>query len=370
MSVYFSSKQAASPDKPGKPDKPKKALPAKGIGSLCSAPSPDEGILVQFGIEKPYAIWSIQSNVYKVSARQGDFCLKFVQYEKEKIDFLYGIMTYLPQQGFYRISKPVCTVAGDSAVAVPGGFFTMNRWVGGMACALSNDTHLLAAGRCLAAFRSAAFGGELLSGGKVGYHEWGERFAQRTEDLIRWQRLVEAKRRPNPFEKLYCKAVPAMIADGLQAQRLLAQSAYTYLADEALDSRTFVHRDVAARNFIIGADGEGWLIDFDYCRYDLPLTDIVRFVERGMKAVVYTPTHLDKLLDAYESVRQIAPEEYGVISAMLLFPQKFWRLCSRYFDSPECCLSQGIYYKLIHTLGQMNAHKDIWVYFRGRYSCR
>ncbi|MCI8335899.1 MAG: CotS family spore coat protein [Peptococcaceae bacterium] len=331
---------------------------------------PNADILTAFGIEKPYALWPIQESVYKVSCIQGDFCLKFVQYDKEKIDFLHDIMNYLLDQGFYRISRPIPTLSGDSAVKTAGGFYTLNRWVGGIACALDNDFHLLAAGRCLAAFSCAALGGELLPGGKAGYHEWPERFAQRTEDLITWQRQTAAKKHRNPFEKLYLKVAPEMIADGIEAQRLLAQSAYGYLADEALYYRAFVHRDVAARNFIIGPDGEGWLIDFDYCRYDLPLTDIVRFVERGMKAVVYTPQQLDRMLGAYETIRKIDSEEYRVISAMLLFPQKFWRLCSRYFAAPEDALKQGIYYKLINAMGQMKAHKDVWFYFHGKYGCR
>lgn len=331
---------------------------------------PDETILSRFGINKPYAIWRIQANVYKVSALQGDFCLKFIQYDKEKIDFLYGITTYLQDRGFYRIPKSICTIDGDSAVPAEGGFYTMNRWVGGIACALDNEFHLLAAGKCLAAFSCAALGGELLPGGKVGYHEWRERFAQRTEDLITWQRQLTAKKRRNPFERIYLKTAPDMIADGIGAQRLLAQSAYDYLADEALYYRAFVHRDVAARNFIIGPDGEGWLIDFDYCRYDLPLTDIVRFVERGMKAVVYTPRQLDMMLGAYETVRKIDTEEYRVISAMLLFPQKFWRLCSRYFADPDDSMKQGIYYKIVGAMGQIKAHRDVWIYFQGKYGCR
>lgn len=331
---------------------------------------PNEEILVRFGIERPYAIWPIQADVYKVSCMQGDFCLKFVRYAQEKIDFLFRIMEYLPQNGFYRISKPVAADGNQSCLEVEDGFFTMNRWVGGIACALNNDQHLQAAGRCLAAFSCAALGGELIPGGKVGYHEWPERFAQRTEDLICWQQQLVQKRRRNPFENLYLKVAPAMIEDGMRAQQQLAHSAYDYLADEALYYRTFVHRDVAARNFIIGPDEEGWLIDFDYCRYDLPLTDIVRFVERGLKAVVYTPQQLDRMLAAYESVRTIDPEEYRVISAMLLFPQKFWRLSSRYFAEPAESLAQGIYYKLIETIGQMKDHKGVWIYFQGKYGCR
>lgn len=333
-------------------------------------PQPNEEILTRFGITQPYAIWQVQANVYKVSSREGEFCLKFVQYDKEKIDFLCQIITYLPEQGFYRISKPVLADGKESAVPAEDGFFTMNRWVGGIACALDNHLHLLAAGRCLAAFSCAAQGGELIPGGKVGYHEWTERFAQRTEDLIAWQKQILAKPRRNVFEKIYLKAAPEMIADGIAAGKLLAQSAYGYLADEALYYRTFVHRDVAARNFIIGPDGEGWLIDFDYCRYDLPLTDIVRFVERGMKAVVYTPHQLDEMLAAYESIRPIDVEEYRVISAMLLFPQKFWRLCSRYFADPKKSMEQGIDYKLINAMGQIKAHRNVWIYFHGKYGSR
>lgn len=331
---------------------------------------PDEKILARFGIRKPYAIWQVQADVYKVACMQGDFCLKFVCYEREKIDFLFRIMNYLLVNGFYRISKPIAADGVKSCLVAADGFWTMNRWVGGIACALNNDQHLLAAGRCLAAFSCAAQGGELIPGGKVGYHEWPERFAQRTEDLIRWQKELFAKRHRNPFENLYLKTAPLMIADGEKSQRLLKQSAYDYLADEALYYRTFVHRDVAARNFIIGPDGEGWLIDFDYCRYDLPLTDIVRFVERGMKAVTYTPRQLDAMLAAYETVRHIDAEEYLVISAMLVFPQKFWRLCSRYFADPDAGLEQGIYYKLIEAVRQMKEHRDVWIYFQGKYGCR
>ena len=341
-----------------------------GAKKKAQLPLAYKEILAQFGLDGSYAIWPIQPGVFKVSAPKGEYCLKLVPYGPEKSQFLYDIMTYLYEKGFFRISKPVATLEGACGLASPEGYYTMNRWVGGIPCVLDNEFHLQAAGRCLGAFSCAAQGGTLLPGGKVGYHQWGERFAQRTEDLCRWDRELRQKHKRNPWEQLYLKVAPGMIRDGVAAENLLKHSAYAYLADEALYYRTFVHRDVAARNFIIGADGEGWLIDFDYCRYDLPLTDIVRFVERGLKAVVYTPRQLDHMVASYDSIRPIDREEYRVISAMLLFPQKFWRLSERYFADPKTALKQGAYYKLIQTLGQMKEHKDIWIYFQGKYGCR
>ena len=73
-----------------------------------------------------------------------------------------------------------------------------------------------------------------------------------------------------------------MMKKASDSRRLLLSSEYPRLEEEARKVGSFIHYDVAARNFII-QDGKAYLIDFDYCARDLPLVDLMRLMKRSLK---------------------------------------------------------------------------------------
>jgi spore coat protein I len=115
-----------------------------------------------------------------------------------------------------------------------------------------------------------------------------------------------------------------------RAQKELLCSEYPRLAKEAAAVGSFIHYDVAARNFII-RDKKAQLIDFDYCCCDLPLTDLMRLIKRSLKNGSHYEVKINAILNGYQQYRRLTKAEGEVLYALLLFPQKYWRISHRYF---------------------------------------
>ena len=120
----------------------------------------------------------------------------------------------------------------------------------------------------------------------------------------------------------------------------LKASNYSRQVAEAELDHPFCYGDPAARNFILTPEGRVSMIDFDSCRLDLPVMDLVKFIRRVMKKYNWSYPIARLIMDSYQTVNPISQEELGVMKAVFYFPQKFWRISTRYFHqhseySPE-----------------------------------
>jgi spore coat protein I len=114
----------------------------------------------------------------------------------------------------------------------------------------------------------------------------------------------------------------------------LLYSSYPTLISRAKEAGAFIHYDVAARNFII-KEHRAYLIDFDYCCCDLPLTDLTRLWKRSFKQGENYTSRIEAIIKGYRQHRTIRKEEFDVLYALLLFPQKHWRIAHRYFTDKQ-----------------------------------
>jgi len=101
------------------------------------------------------------------------------------------------------------------------------------------------------------------------------------------------------------------------------------------------------------------LIDFDSCRIDLPIMDLVKFIRRVMKKYYWSYPIARLIVDAYQTGNQILPDELGVMKAVFYFPQKFWRISTRYFHQ------HGDYYpeRLLRKLQKYLENKTAFYQF-------
>jgi len=286
----------------------------------------------------------INDTVWQVRCRQGEFALKRTYASKERLVFIASALLYLEQQQFPWFARLVRTAAGEPFLAEGNGFWLATRWIPGRGCDFRRRQDCLAAARTLAAMHLMARGLTPPPGSrpKTMYRLWPEKYEERIAELQAFQKLLAMKGRLNEFEKGYLKALPRGLELARQALELLHSPAYQQVAADCEQQQTFIHRDVADRNFIIHPEGRALLIDFDYCRQDLPVADVARLIQRSLKRQGWRPEVAAAILAAYEEVRPLSPDEKTVIAAFLTFPQKFWRLSNRYFYRKEGW-SQGKY---------------------------
>ncbi len=58
---------------------------------------------------------------------------------------------------------------------------------------------------------------------------------------------------------------------------------------------------------------------------------VFTFMIKVLKRVNWSMDYAKLILDSYNEVSQLKEEEYAVLFAFLLFPQRVWRLSNRYY---------------------------------------
>ncbi|MGM9568386.1 MAG: CotS family spore coat protein [Clostridia bacterium] len=276
-------------------------------------------------------IRKVQDNVWQIQTEAGLFALKRSLLKEKNLRFICAAEESLPRHGFTRFARLQKTAEGELFHREDSSLFTLHQWITGQKCDFDSAEHLFSAAASLGDFhlRSREKTLRTLSPGRSNCFAQAERLQGRIRELHRFYHLSLSEPQ-NRFTRLYRFYYPPFTAKAINALNALLSSEYPRLAAEAKTVGSFIHYDVAARNFIIGKDG-AYLIDFDYCCGGLPLTDLMRLTKRAMKKGENFEKKIDAICNGYQQNRKLTAAEANVLCAMLLFPQKFWRLSHRYF---------------------------------------
>ena len=91
------------------------------------------------------------------------------------------------------------------------------------------------------------------------------------------------------------------------------------------------------------------IIDFDYCKREVRVYDLANFITKVSKKVDWDIKYANKIIEEYNKVSKLKENEYRVLFAYLLFPQRFWRLANRYYYN-EVTWGQNTFTKKINNM--------------------
>lgn len=297
-------------------------------------------------------------DVYRVETRDGPLNLKWTRHSDEMLVFVTSALRYLADRGFRQLRPPRPTVDGRPFHVVDGEHYLLADWIDGAQVDLARPEQLDAALRTLAGFHLASRGYKPPPGANQ-RARWGmllDSLAKRCVDLERFPSAAAARANQTGFDREIRAETEYYLSLAVFARELLLRSAYRSLAARAAAEGGLCHGDAAARNFILTPGGEVCLIDFDGLRQDLALTDLWKLFRRAMKGFAWDFGAGCRMLRAYEAVRPLSPDELEVLLALLSFPQKFWRLASRYYDGAYPWDEERFLRKLRKYTRQRQAH--------------
>lgn len=273
-------------------------------------------------------IREIQDNVWLIETDRDSFALKRSLLKEKNLDFICRAEDVLTANGFHHFALPQNTIDGKSFLRFGNQCFTLHQWIHGEKCDFERLPHLQAAATTLADFHLRSREPKLqhMEISRCNVFIRCEQMTKHIEDIYRFYRNTAEQN--TLFSRTYRSFFPDMIHRAEQARKELLYSAYPRLAAEAAAVGSFIHYDVAARNFII-REGQAHLIDFDYCCCDTPLTDLMRLFKRSFKHGKKEEGIIDSILTGYSVYRPLTAEEGRVLCALLRFPQKFWRVSRR-----------------------------------------
>jgi CotS family spore coat protein len=311
----------------------------------------------EFEIERQYdiKIENIKPNkgVYFLKTDKGNRCLKKINYGIQKLLFVYGAKEYLINNGFECVDKYYLNIEGLPYALVNEDIYTLSHWIEGRECDFQSREDLIIAATNLAKLHIASKGYEPPENSKLktDLGRWPHLMEKRIKALDKMKDMARKKGNKTTFDLNYVKAVQFYKDLGKRAMLVLKDSDYIDLCRITEEEKSFCHHDYTYHNIIINNNNEVNVIDFDYCKREVRVYDIANFMIKVLKRCNWNMDHAKVIIDSYNSVSELKREEYRVLFAFLLFPQRFWRLSNRYYYN-EVNWAQNTFNKKIDELVQ------------------
>ena len=271
--------------------------------------------------------------VYYLKTNQGNRCLKKINYGIQKLLFVYAAKEHLINNGFPKVDKYFLNIDGNPYAIVNEDLYTLSEWIEGRESDFHEKEDLINAAKSLAKMHLSSRGYEPPENSKLktDLGRWPHLMEKRIKSFEKMRDMARKSNPKNTFELNYIKHMDFFKDVGKKAMNVLQDSKYIELCNFAEEEKSFCHHDYTYNNIIIDINNEINIIDFDYCKREIRVFDISNFMIKVLKRNDWDIELAELIIDSYNEVSPLKQEEYKVLFAFLLFPQRFWRLSNRYF---------------------------------------
>lgn len=311
----------------------------------------------------PFKVNSIMPvrDVYLVQTENGPKCLKHVDYGEEELLFTYKVMQHLWDNGFRRIAPFIPTKDGEPWVNADGELYFLTDWILGRECNFLNPVELKLAVRTLAEFHLYAKKFDPLpkSSWREEWGVWPARWEKRTDELLKMKRAILQREKRDSFDELFLQYVDRYYLQGLCACQSLAKSCYKDLVEKGRQEKTFCHHDYTYHNILVQDKEQCFLIDFDYCCFEIHAYDVGDLILRNLRRSGWNLQKVRFILDNYSAVRPLGRDEIEVIFAMCQFPQNFWRAADNYYCQPHKYSKEYYFRDLMRIVQQYDEQEKL-----------
>lgn len=308
--------------------------------------------------------------VYLLKTNKGPKCMKKVDYGTQKLLFVYGAKEHLINNGFDRVDKYCLNIEGNPYAMVNEDIYTLSEWIEGRECDFKNVEELALAARSLAQMHIASEGYEPPENSKLktDLERWPKLMEKRIKSFEKMRNMCRKKSNKTEFDLNYLKSYNFFKEIGISALEELEQSQYMNLCKETEEKKGFCHHDYTCHNIMIDTKEKYNIIDFDYCKREIRAYDISAFMIKVLKRVDWDIEYAELILKAYSEISPLRDEELKVIYAFLIFPQRFWRLCNRYYYNEVNWPVNTYSNKILQLINEQDKYMEFVNEFKKRYA--
>lgn len=295
-------------------------------------------------------------DVFIISTSKGKKYLKKTILSPERIQFIHAVKEHLYKSSFTKLDRYLCTNEGEPYLISNGNCYTLTNIIEGNECNFDNRGEIVKSARLLAQLHNASKGfiapinclprDEL---GKLPVY-----FNKRLEEIKKLKKA--AIKEKNKFDYMFLQQYDYFYKLGENVIQLITNSVYDELVTTAKQDGIFCHHDFTHNN-IISNSNELHIINFDYCCIELKVYDIANFLRRKMRKCNWDINEAKVIIDEYRTIEDISEDEFFVLKLILQFPQKFWRVINKYYNSKRSWSEKSFIVKLQEVIDEVQYHK-------------
>ena len=223
----------------------------------------------------------------------------------------------------------------------------------GAECDTKNRADMLSAVRELALLHQSAqnYEGSVPEFLKSGQNNLLLLYEKRNRELNKVRNYIRAKKKKNDFEMIFAVWYPEYVKK--------AQETTDILKDLGIQEQLigFCHGDYNQHNVIFSREGIA-VVHFENFLYQESVGDLANFIRKMMEKNNWNAGLGMDLIRGYDRVRKLSPEELKYLYVYLAYPEKFWKIANRYYNSHKAWLSGRNIEKLEKVVAQEDAREQ------------
>lgn len=286
----------------------------------------------------------------------GKKVLRKLNFSQERILFIHGAKEHLFRNNFCNIDRFICNKKGLPYVNINGSYYAVTELIQGRECDFEEREDVIKASVALAQMHNSSRGyippEKSLIKDDLG--KLPAQFLKRLEEFKRVKRMAQKEK--GNLDYLILQYIDYFYSLGEEVISLIKKSKYKELVEKTREERLFCHHDYTHSNIIIG-DKETSIINFNSCCFELKVYDLANLLRRKMRKCNWDIKEAKVIIDAYRSVEPISEDEFFVMKIMLQFPQKFWRVVNKYYNSRRSWRDRTFERKFKEVIDEIKYHK-------------
>jgi CotS family spore coat protein len=295
-------------------------------------------------------------DMFIADTEDGKKIVKITSIKPERVNFVSEVKEHLFSNGFTNIDRNVGTIAGNFSFAFNDQTVYMCDFTGGRECNLDSREETIKSSRLLANMHKASYG-FTYSQNSSARSELGKlpgSYKKRLDEIKKLKKNAQKGRMK--FDNLVSQNIDYFYEMGEKALGLLNITDYYELVEEAQKNRNISHHDFNHHNIYI-QDDDMFLINFEYCCFDLKIYDLVNLLRRKMRKCNWNIDEAAIILNEYNRCEPLNESEMEIMKVMLMFPQKFWRVINKYYNSRKSWSEQSYLLRIQEVIDEAQCHR-------------
>lgn len=271
-------------------------------------------------------------------------------------DFEGRLRDRLVENGFSETRRLNKARAGDYFFEYGGSCYILEDYGEGRELDFFDETDIIRAAGLLARFHNAAEG-MVCSGSQP--PPLTELYLKRLRELKKVKKQADGKGSLSPMD-ITVKKYYAAAADACKlASDLLSGGAYSRISGIAEKNKSVCHNSFKGENITIQEGGAMLLSGYHLSGRGCTALDMAELMRRYIRIPLSTVSGGEKLLAEYTRERELTEDERTVIYALLIYPQKFFRLINENYNRRRSCVSGAMSERLEAAASEILRGADI-----------
>lgn len=314
-----------------------------------------------------YDIDVINLNPFKdgfaINTENQRYFIKKTDIKISRIEYINYVKNYIEQRAPFIVDRYLPSKEGLPYCYMNDNVFTISLIPKGEECNFGDKADVSIAARTLAELHQGAKG-IIISDDIDARSELGklpQYFYKRLEEIKKLKK--HAKKGTSKFDYLFIKNADETISTCEETIEKLNNSKYIEMCNKAKTEGCICHHDYNHGNILISEEGVG-VTNFEFCCPELRVYDLANLLRRKMRKCNWDFDEALFIIEEYNRIEALTAEEYDIMGLMLNFPQKFWRVVNKYYNSRRGWYEKGYIVQLQEVIDEREPHKN----FMERYN--